>query len=174
MKKLILVTGAANSGKTTLMSAYCSRLDFDEGFRLGGVICMVPLPGKEKIDWILTDLFSGEAKLLMTLREVDGWEKRGRFHIDPSVFSWANNCIVGAFKHTDCLVFDEIGAIETEGKGLYPSFSLALKEYPGIILAAVRDTLLEQVASTFSLDLLEAGFLKTGIPLDEQYIRGHR
>jgi len=173
MKKLILVTGAANSGKTTLMSAYCSRLDFDEGLRLGGVVCTVPLPGKEKIDWILSDLHTGETRLLMTLKEMKGWEKRGRFFIDPSVFTWANNCIIQAFEHADCLVFDEIGAIETEGKGFYPSFSLALKEFPGIIIAAVRDTLLEQVASTFSLDLLEAGFLKTGIPLDEQYVRGH-
>ncbi len=170
MNKLILVTGAVNSGKTTLLSAFCSRLDFDKGLRLGGVICMVPLPGKDKIDWVLTDLHTGEAQLLMTLREMDGWEKRGRFFIDASVFSWANHCIVQAFEDTDCLVFDEIGAIELEGNGLYSSFSLALQEYPGIIIAAVRDTLLEQVASTFSLNLMEADILKTGIPLDEQII----
>jgi nucleoside-triphosphatase THEP1 len=172
MKKLIIVTGPTNSGKTTLMSAYCSRLDFEEGLRLGGMICMVPLPGIEKTEWILTDLFTGEAKLLMTLRAIKGWEKRGRFFIDPSVFSWANHSIVQAFEHTDCLVFDEIGPIEIEGNGLYSSFSQALREYPGIIIAAVRNTLLEQVAFTFSLNLAEAEYLKTGIPLDEQYIRG--
>jgi len=169
MKKLVLVTGGLNSGKTTLLNAYCSRLDLDKGLRMGGFACTVPLPGKEKIEWVLYNLRTGETRLLMTLAETPGWEKKGRFFINPAVFTWANSCIVQAFENTDCLVFDEIGRFEIEGVGLAPAFSAALREYPGIVVAVVRDTLLDQVAAHFSIDLAKADFLRTGIPLNEQY-----
>ena len=170
MKKLVLITGARDSGKTTLLTAYCSRLDLERRLRLGGVACTVPLPGKEKVDWVLYDLRTGETRLSMSLIENPSWEKKGRFFINPAVFDWANSCIVQAFGDTDCLVFDEIGRFEVEGGGLSPSFSAAIKEYPGTVIAVVRDTLLDQVATHFSLDLKQAEFLRTGIPLREQFI----
>lgn len=169
MKKLVVVTGGLNSGKTTLLTAYCSRLDLEKGLRLGGVACTVPLPGKKKTDYVLYDLRTGESKPSMSLNETPTWLKKGRFYINPAVFDWANSCIVQAFAETDCLVFDEIGLFEIEGGGLSPSFLEALKYYPGVVIAVVRDTLLEQVATHFSLDLTEAEFLRTGIPLNEQY-----
>jgi nucleoside-triphosphatase THEP1 len=169
MKSLVVVTGGVNSGKTTLLNAYCSRLDLEKGVHFGGVACMVPLPGKAKLDWVLCDLRTGESKLLMSLTEHPGWEKKGRFFIDPAVFLWANSCIVQAFVNSDCLVFDEIGRLEIEGGGLSPSFFKALREFPGMVIAVIRDTLLEQVANHFTLDLAKAKFIRTGILLDEQY-----
>jgi nucleoside-triphosphatase THEP1 len=169
MNKLVVVTGGLNSGKTTLLTAYCSRLDFEKGLRMGGVACTVPLPGKEKNDYVLYDLRTGETRLAMSLKENANWPKKGRFYIDPTVFDWANSCIVQAFPVTDCLVFDEIGNFEIEGGGLSPSFRAALKDFSGMVVAVIRDTLLEQVAERFSLDLTKAEFLRTAIPLSEQF-----
>ncbi|MHC1693420.1 MAG: nucleoside-triphosphatase [Sphaerochaetaceae bacterium] len=167
MKELVIVTGARDSGKTTLLNAYCSYL-VSKGFRLGGIVCTAPLPGQEKTDWIANNLATGESRLLMSLASHPGWEKKGRFHINTSVFSWANSGIVASFTATDYLVFDEIGKFEIDGYGYSSAFSEALRTYPGSIIAVIRDTLLNQVANAFSINLGQVRFLQAGIPPDRQ------
>jgi len=165
---VILIVGPVNGGKTTLLNGLCSRLD-SEGFRLGGMLGKPPLPGKEKKDWLLSDLKSGEVRLVMTITERKGWERFGRFWVDRKVFDWANACILGAFDTTDYLVFDEIGPIDLAGGGLAPSFSAALEGYGGSIVAVVRRSLLHEIAKTFGIAVGETRIMSPDLSLDVQY-----
>lgn len=168
MTDLICVVGPRNSGKSTLVNALCSRLE-SEGARLGGMMQVAPIPGKEKIDWKLSDLFTGQVRTLMSVRFHEGWEQFGRFWVDFQAFAWAEQSIHQAFFDTDYLVFDEIGPIELLGRGFASSFSAALQRYKGVIVAVMRENLFEELGRSFSLDLSRAKIMRTHIPFEVQY-----
>src|SRR5690554_5887693 len=115
--QLKIVTAPKNGKKTTFLYAMCSRLD-SKDLNIGGIIQVVPLPNKEKVDWTLSDQSSGETQLLMSLDKFDKSTQYGRFFINEDAFKWANDSLLKDFKEKDVITVDEVGPLELENRGL--------------------------------------------------------
>lgn len=169
MRQLAIFTGDVNSGKTTMVNTVCSRLDL-EGYTIGGIAQIVPVPTLEKDDYLVGDLSTGIVKLLMTTKDNPSWKRFGRFWIDEQVFDWANDCARQGIRTRDVVVFDEIGPVELEGGGLAPSFrnGLLSNRLP-LAIAVIRKHLLFQAAEYFGIELSSALIISSDVPLDDQY-----
>lgn len=165
--KPIFITGPINSGKTTFLYFLCSRLD-SVGHKIGGVIQVIPLPNQEKTEWVLSDQFTGDIRLLMTTTAQDNWETFGRFWIDHDTFRWAHARILSHMHATDYLTFDEIGPLELEGKALHETFRQVIDSYHGTVIAVVRESLLDAVLHTYGIPPSEAMVLRVQSPWEEE------
>lgn len=168
MRRVIVVTGEVDSGKTTLANSVCSRLDSD-GYRMGGVLQAVPIPGMAKDDRYVADIASGAVKLLMTTREMPLWRHRGRFWIDDEAFTWCNDRILAAHPYCDIIALDEIGPIELEQGGLAPALRHLAAQGDATILMVVRRSLLTAVCDRFGIELSSAFLMDCCVPLETRY-----
>jgi nucleoside-triphosphatase len=165
--QLKIVTAPKNGKKTTFLYAMCSRLD-SKDLNIGGIIQVVPLPNKEKVDWTLSDQSSGETQLLMSLDKFDNSTQYGRFFINEDAFKWANDSLLKDFKEKDVITVDEVGPLELENRGLNSALETLLKEFDGILILVIRDTLLEEVAQHFNFDLKSAEIYHSDQSWEEQ------
>ncbi|NCB01082.1 MAG: hypothetical protein EOM67_02815 [Spirochaetia bacterium] len=166
--KIIIISGDKNSGKTRLMYAICSLLDFD-GYSIGGMIQVPTLPGHFKTTYTLSDQLTGHSEIILNDKEKEGCTPYKNFYIDNSAFLWANEQIIQAMEKSDYLLFDEVGMLELQKKGFYPSLIKALKGYKGIIMMAVRDTYVEEVIQNFSIDRQSVLIIPSTSTSDEAY-----
>jgi nucleoside-triphosphatase THEP1 len=165
--KPIFIVGPVNSRKTTFLYTLCSRLDCS-GYKIGGVIQVMPIPGQEKKDWELSDQSSGETRLLMTTTFQPEFEQFGRFWVDYKTFDWAHERIIAAMQSYDVLTFDEIGPLELAGKALHATLHQVFSSYQGIIIAVVREKLLDAVLQTYGIPNNEALVLHVQKPWEEE------
>jgi len=169
-RTLICITGEKNSGKTHLMYAVCSLLDLD-GATIGGMIQVPSLPHEKKSNYQLSDQHTGEVRTVLDRHEHPSWERFKCFYMDVDAFDWANKQIFTSFDSSDYLIFDEIGLLEIERRGFYPSFSESLKRFNGRILFNVRTEFLQSVCEHFSIDERELIVLESTLDTDTAYER---
>ena len=169
-RRLICIKGEKNGGKTHLMYALCSLIDLD-GAVIGGMIQVPSLPHQKKNMYQLSDQHTGEVRTILDREQHDRWEKFKCFFIDQSAFDWANAQIMKACDGSDYLIFDEIGLLELQKGGFYPSFTNALKNFGGRIIFNVRDEFLTQVCEFFSIDENELIVIDSGTDSDSAYER---
>ncbi len=79
-KRIIIISGELNSGKTRLMYAICSLLDLD-GFSIGGMIQVPTFPGKPKTSYTLSDQLTGISQTILDqdANMVTPQEKLGKY-----------------------------------------------------------------------------------------------
>ncbi len=150
-KNIIIITGAKNSGKTTMAYTLCSKLDVD-GKSIGGVIQVLLLPGEEKNTYTLSSQHDGTSMLMLDRAAHENWERAGNFFCNPEAAAWADQQFAASYT-SDFMIFDEIGRFELEGKGFDSSFSAALQSYAGTIVAIIRDEYIEDVCSRYAIDV---------------------
>lgn len=163
----IVVTGPINSGKTTRLFTLCSRLD-SLGFSIGGVIQVMPLPNREKRNWILSDQGTGEIRTLMTTEEMPDWVPFGRFWYDQGVFNWASETILSHNTHYDYITVDEIGPLELQGRGLAQAYRKLVHTYRGTVITVIREELLEQVLEHFEIEKSSVAVLRSEKDMEEE------
>lgn len=166
-RRHVVVTGPVNSGKTSMLFSLCSRLD-SLGISIGGVIQVMPLPGKEKRDWILSDQGTGEVRTLMTVDEKPGWIPFGRFWYDQAVFDWASETMLSHRKHYDYITVDEIGPLELQEQGLAHAYRKLVHTYRGTVITVIREDLLERMLRHFGIERGSVEVLHTEEPLEEE------
>ena len=82
----------------------------------------------------------------------------GKYRFDNKAFDKANAIIIAAIaKPVDYFVIDEIGKLELDKKGFYPALISLLQAQQQLqfnvnILLVVRDSLLQEVVSFFSIE----------------------
>ena len=165
--KHIFITGAVDSGKTTMLYALCSRLD-SAGYSIGGMVQVLPLPNHRKKDWVLSDQGTGEVRLLLSTEERPDWVGFGRFWYDPETFAWAENQIMQFMPTSDYLIFDEIGPIELQGAGFHDVYRKVLKSFHGTVITVVRESLLDSVFATYDIKREKALILSVDSPREEE------
>jgi nucleoside-triphosphatase THEP1 len=166
----IIITGAVDSGKTSMLYSLCSRLDL-AGYSFGGMIQVPALPGKPKREYVWSDQASGETRLLMSEDEQPGMIRFGRFWFDEQTFAWARERMAAASSAVDYLTFDEIGPLELEGKGLDGMLRTMLASFGGTIIAVVRRPLLEHVCVRYGLHIDHVRILHADRPWEAQLER---
>lgn len=170
MKRLIIVHGESNSGKTTVANTLCSRLDEAE-VRLGGVLQTVPIPGIPKIEYQAGDLATGRVKVLCSTETPPDktWVPWQHFYLNPSAFQWACEVLLNAPERSDLVVIDEVGQLELAGEGFAPALNTLVGTPTWRLLLVIRSALVEKVAQYFSLPLSEALLLPCSEEIDLLY-----
>lgn len=170
MKRLIIIHGEPNSGKTTLANTLCSRLD-EVAVRLGGILQTVPLPHLPKKEYQGGDLATGRVKVLLTTESPPdaSWKAWQRFFLNVSAFEWANQVLLQAPTNSDLVVIDEIGKLELEGEGFTPALKALISASSWNLLLVIRTSLLKEVAQYFKLSLDEALLVESQGEIDELY-----
>jgi len=167
-KRIIMITGEQDSGKTRLLYAICSLLDLD-GFSIGGMIQVPSLPGEIKTSYSLSDQLTGISNKILDEQAEEKNDKIGKYYICQDSFDWANEQIEKACNTSDYLLFDEIGKLELQKKGFYPSLCAALETYKGTIIMIVRTPYIEKVYEAFNLNNCEVLSLYSHLSSDEAY-----
>jgi nucleoside-triphosphatase THEP1 len=148
-KKIIILTGEIQSGKTTALFRWIK-----ERKNIAGILTPVvnskrffySIPGTEYYQMEASD---GEKNILSV----------GRFNFSAKQFGIANSLILewGRMPEWKYLVIDEIGPLEiVQQKGLWPSVCEILKgQTPAEVILVVRKSFYSQVQKIFE----EKGFL---------------
>lgn len=131
MKRLTIITGRRNSGKTTLLKEVIKRIP-----NVLGVIAEKCLSAEGEIIGYDAVVFPvGKRMPLCRLYfSLSFTERQGKFWFDNSVFNYVNNYIITNYKNGVPVIIDEIGLLEiNRQRGYYPAL-MALFQYTNLNL----------------------------------------
>jgi nucleoside-triphosphatase THEP1 len=147
--KIVLIHGEQDGGKTTTLLTYLK--DHAHLFSPHEIYGYVSLANTEKNWYRLKDLSSGEERLSMSEKEFPHATRWGRFFVDETVFSWANQTIIDHLDEAKLVVFDELGRFELAGAGFDKAFKAALKQTDLTIVATIRTRFYPQILARYGL-----------------------
>jgi nucleoside-triphosphatase THEP1 len=145
--QVLIVTGGVNSGKTTLLQRFLSRLE-ERCFKVGGVVAEGVWQNGEKCGYDAIFLPSGERRLLCR-ENLASPINIGRFGFYEEVFAAGGKNLITE-NGPALTVLDEIGRLELTGKGWASALSelLAAKNQ---LLIVVRRDFIDKVIHHFAL-----------------------
>lgn len=148
MAKIIILTGAVQSGKTTLLKQFINEKSDVAGF------LMPDING-------LRHYYQIENQMLKPFEVVDNTPEEvvsiGRFSFYRHVFNLAQEWLLNVdVSDKKWLVIDEIGKLELRGEGFEPGLSIFLDRIRNLdkiltLIVVVRIGLLEQVRQKYNL-----------------------
>ena len=115
MEKIIIITGAVDSGKTTLAKQLIEDYQ-KKGKITGGIICEATKIGGKKTAYYAVDIASHNKILLASIDKIEFGFKFRRFYFSHLGFEFAVKVIRKAI-NAHVIVLDEIGYLELEEKG---------------------------------------------------------
>ncbi|NBP68610.1 MAG: hypothetical protein EBR30_20830 [Cytophagia bacterium] len=141
LTKIVILTGAIQSGKTTTLLRWC------EHKRVGGFLTPV-VTGKRM-------LFTLPDKVYAPFEADQASEESmavGRFYLLKSAFAEMNNRLVQQNpEQLDWLIVDEVGPLELSEKGCYAGLVHAINHCTTPLLCVIRAGLVQQVIDKFNL-----------------------
>jgi len=145
MSKVLILSGAVQSGKTTALLNHFSRKS-----NVGGFICP-DVNGQRMI------CFLNEKRVIpLQIANQENEISIGRFTFDKNVFNKACDILV----HTSTLdsefvIIDEVGPLELKEQGYYHSLKILLENWTnkseGTLILVVREHLVNEVIAKFDL-----------------------
>ncbi len=147
--KIIILTGHKNSGKTGFANRAADILK-EKGFRVGGILSMSITEDGGKTGYNLFDLRNGEFTLLCSMYNFSSDIRTGRFGFyDEGLL--AGNFSLRDYDY-DIIFIDEAGRLELDGGGWSESIEKALKNYNGIMVLVIRQSLKDLFIEKYRLD----------------------
>jgi nucleoside-triphosphatase THEP1 len=150
--RYIILTGAINSGKTSLLRATI-RLLVKKGFHSGGFLSEGILTEQKKSGYQLLALPTNERHLLCSTTYQKDWQQIGKFFFNPHALALGNSLLNPlAARNFNPLFIDEAGPLELNGGGWAPALdTLALHETNTCILT-IREGLVQQICHQFRIE----------------------
>ncbi len=152
VNKFYILTGAVQSGKTSLLQKFCAEIKNVDGF-----IC----PDEETHDLdelrILIDLDSNTKYLFQKNENIKPTDIRiGQFIFDAETFIIAQQKLLHLHKSKqDYLIIDEVGKLELMESGLEPALSIFMQNIMSTenkkIIIVVRASLLQAITEKYKL-----------------------
>ena len=139
---IFLLSGPVHSGKTTLLKRAVREFK-DQGVRVDGFLSEAVFTGKERTGYDLLDLREDRSIPLLRIAGEEEWQKIGPYFFVPSGIEKAEKIILRSGGADICVV-DEIGPLELEGRGFWPSLKRVLLPPSTNFLIVVRETILEK------------------------------
>ena len=143
---IVIFTNPIRTGKTTQLLHWCEQQQ-----NVGGIV-MPDINGiRHVLDIQTKEIFIIECDDPGNTNEP--LVNIGRFYFYAAAFEKANAILINeSTKARDWLVIDEVGRLEVDGKGFYPSIKKILdtKNYKNLLLV-VRDSLYEKAVSFFMI-----------------------
>jgi molybdopterin-guanine dinucleotide biosynthesis protein A/nucleoside-triphosphatase THEP1 len=145
MSKVIVLSGAVQSGKTTALLKHFSIMN-----SVGGFICP-DVNGKRMM------FFTSEKRVVpFQIAQQENAVSIGKFAFDQDVFNKSCDILVHPLMlDNDWIIIDEIGPLELKGGGYYQSLvkllEIAKQKKDLTILLVVREHLVDDVISKFNI-----------------------
>jgi len=146
--RIILLSGAFDAGKTTLLLMLLDELE-SSGLKVAGVISPPILKDGEKVGIALRDLATGFTRQLAVLRALAGDSaistKRWSFSTEGMADA---NRILAEATPCDVLIIDELGPLEFEGQAGWTNGLAAIDSGRyALAICVVRPSLIENARS---------------------------
>ncbi len=139
-RRCIIITGAVDSGKTTLARRMIKDMR-RRGLRVEGILTVAEYRKGRKCRYRVLDLADGGERLLLDEeRDLEGG-RVGRFFFSAEAFDWAGQRLREAsLSGADALCLDEAGPLELRGGGYGEVLEELFERSRGIILLVVRES----------------------------------
>ncbi len=147
-----LVVGDREEGKTALLREKIREMT-SQGLRLSGFVAegIHSSDGKRR-GYRIVNISTGESADFCLEEGSEGWEKVGRFRIDPDGLAKGTEWMSPDNIHeADWLVIDELGPLELAGKGWAPLIERILREDPKPMIWTVRRQLAAKIAHKWNI-----------------------
>lgn len=143
-----ILTGQVHSGKTTLLQDVTTQLKRQD-ITVTGFLSLYTEDKGEFIGYDLYDL-SREMRTPFIRKSGDEhWDRIGPYFFIPESLDYARS-IIHRSTDADICVVDELGPLELEGKGLWPSLKEAIALPAPDYILVVRKTILENWLRTMA------------------------
>jgi nucleoside-triphosphatase THEP1 len=144
--RVVILTGNTGSGKTTRAKEVVARLRA-RGITVGGILAPGLLEDGRRTGFDIVNLATGESAQLAR-EHAGGAARRAQW----SRFSFAEEGLALGLKAlgtdapgADVVIVDEVGPFELAGGGWAASLDRLVRDYPGVIVLAVRSSIVEEV-----------------------------
>ncbi len=147
--KIVFVTGKSGAGKSTLLKEFNDEFK-RENRNAAGVISEVVYENGERAGYDVLILKSGE-RLPLCRTTGGGTMKLGKFFFDETAFEKINAELIKEItENPEIFILDEIGLLEMNKKGLYPSLERLMQTNSiPVMVFSVRKDILDEVKSYF-------------------------
>jgi nucleoside-triphosphatase THEP1 len=138
---ITILTGPIGGGKTTFLRSIVTRLG---GHRVSfdGYLSERILEGGDLRGYDLADLRTGVRRPFLRRSGPLDWPAVGRFVMDPNGLAAAERIIARGLP-ADLLILDELGRLESEGRGVWPAARPVLADPRKDSLVVIREGLLD-------------------------------
>ena len=173
MAEIIIITGAVNSGKTSLAEKMY-REEIMNGKAVAGFITEAEYTEERKTAYYLRNLAGGERVLAVSADKRPGYQKMrqydfSRYYFNEAAFKKAGRILTALtagddIRHAAPMVFiDEMGPLEIAGGGFRTSVSELLANFSGTVVIVIRDAVLDEMARSLDISLDEADVRYCGV-----------
>lgn len=150
-KRVFLVTGPVQGGKTTFLSALAALLK-KRGLTPGGFLCPGTFDSGNRSEFYLKNILTGVELPMGSARETLQWFKYRRFWFNPGAFKvgeeWIRECLR---QEAQIIVIDEVGPMELEGSGWSEILDDLVKQPVPLQLWSVRENILQEVMQRWNI-----------------------
>ncbi|HML85817.1 MAG TPA: nucleoside-triphosphatase, partial [Bacteroidales bacterium] len=147
--KIFIVTGEKGEGKTSSLVEVIDKLK-GAGVSVGGFISPRIIVDGKTIGYYLEGVLDGRRQILMTETEQNGFQKIGRFWLDPNVIKRVTSTIEEQALSPSVIFIDEVGRLELEGRG-WDEVLRSLLLTNVVVVLAVRMAFVDEVLKYYSI-----------------------
>jgi len=140
---IFILTGPVGSGKTSFLRGLIEELR-EAGVAFDGFLSLRVMKGGEPEGYDLLDIQEGTSWPFLRRTDAEKGQRVGPYIMLPSGLDQAN-AIIKRSRPGDLLIVDEIGPLELEGRGLWPTLKGGLFDERRRSLAVIRESLLGKV-----------------------------
>ncbi len=149
-KKIIIITGEVNSGKSSAAEEMICRFEAC-GMKAGGILCHGIFFGSVKSGFTGIDISTGKEYHLASGTYSEKFSlKQGRFYFDEKAFRYLNWLIIKQMD-ADVILIDEAGPLELNRQGFYSALKTCLTEFKGILMITTRISLVNDLTAAFNM-----------------------
>ena len=120
------------------------------GVRVGGFISPRIMVDGKTIGYYIESVLDGRRQLLMTETEQNGFQKIGRFWLDPVVIKRVTSTIEEQALSPSIIFIDEVGRLEMEGQG-WDEVLRSLLLANVVVVIAVRKAFVDEILKHYSI-----------------------
>jgi len=147
--KIFIVTGEKEEGKTSALIEVIDKLK-GAGVSVGGFISPRIIVDGKTIGYYLEGVLDGRRQILMTETQQNGFQKIGRFWLDPNVIKRVTSTIEEQALSPSVIFIDEVGRLELEGQG-WDEVLRSLLLTNVVVVIAVRKAFVDEILKHYSI-----------------------
>ncbi len=150
-RKVIIIAGERNSGKTTTLLKVSERLK-ELGYKIGGFMALGKTDKENKKHFFISDLHSQKKMLMCTTKEISKLRICNYF-FNPAAIEFGKKITSAEYlKEDKYAVIDEIGPLELKSEGWSDVVERIFEEGKPIQVWAVRKNLIRAVVRRFAIN----------------------
>ena len=150
-RKVIVIKGNRQGGKSTYAESFTNLLK-QKGKQVSGFLAKGTFKNNERAEFYITDINSGEHKLLCKASGNIEQKRIGRFYFNEEGLDFGKNILKAEnLKQTDYILIDEVGPFELKGKGWSESIDQLCENDSHTMIWVIRENLVYDILRRFGI-----------------------